>query len=77
MEGAGDQAGVQTNYRCPSPIDGETLHWQQLLQRLIALIRVIATQNIALGGTTDRLNEPNNGNFLKFVEMLGILNTIR
>ncbi|XP_045067422.1 uncharacterized protein LOC121553274 [Coregonus clupeaformis] len=57
-------------------IDGETLHWQQVLQRLIALMRVMATQNIALRGTTDRLNEPNNRNFLKFVEMLGIFDGI-
>jgi hypothetical protein len=57
-------------------IDGETLHCQQVLQRLIALIRVMATQNIALRGTTDRLNEPNNGNFLKFVEILGIIDLI-
>ncbi|XP_038834519.1 endoplasmic reticulum resident protein 27-like [Salvelinus namaycush] len=36
----------------------------------------MATQNIALCGTTDWLNKPNNGNILKFVEMLGIFDGI-
>ncbi|CDQ78603.1 unnamed protein product [Oncorhynchus mykiss] len=49
---------------------------QQLLQRLIALIRLKATQNIALRGTPDWLNKPNNGNILKFVVMLGIFDGI-
>ncbi|KAK6310627.1 hypothetical protein J4Q44_G00186820 [Coregonus suidteri] len=64
-------------------IDGKTLHWQQVLQRLMALIGLMATQNIAatwdhlaLRGTTDRLNEANNGNFLKFMELLGIFDLI-
>ena len=70
VEGAGVPPGVQANYRCPmgfwrrdSPLaagDAET-HGPD-------------TRNghPEHCGTTDRLNEPNNGNFLKFVEMLGI-----
>uniref|UniRef100_H2ZZP5 Uncharacterized protein n=1 Tax=Latimeria chalumnae TaxID=7897 RepID=H2ZZP5_LATCH len=51
-------------------------HWQNVLERLIALIRVLGTQNIALRGTSDKLFEPNNGNFLKFVELMGMFDSV-
>uniref|UniRef100_H2ZZP6 Uncharacterized protein n=1 Tax=Latimeria chalumnae TaxID=7897 RepID=H2ZZP6_LATCH len=57
-------------------IKAETQHWQNVLERLIALIRVLGTQNIALRGTSDKLFEPNNGNFLKFVELMGMFDSV-
>ncbi|XP_065662783.1 uncharacterized protein LOC136085408 [Hydra vulgaris] len=52
-------------------IQSETQHWRQVLERIITLIRTLAGQNLALRGTCEKLFEPNNGNFLKFIEILG------
>ncbi|XP_004212409.2 zinc finger MYM-type protein 1 [Hydra vulgaris] len=52
-------------------IQSETQHWRQVLARIITLIRTLAGQNLALRGTCEKLFEPNNGNFLKFIEFLG------
>lgn len=54
----------------------ETVHWQNVLQRLISLIKVMAVQNLAFRGSTDRLFEHNNGNFLKLVEMIGLFDSV-
>ncbi|KAG8434798.1 hypothetical protein GDO86_012953 [Hymenochirus boettgeri] len=51
-------------------LKSETQHWRNVLTRLIILIRTLATQNIAFRGTSSKLHERNNGNFLKFVEAI-------
>ncbi|XP_047129453.1 zinc finger MYM-type protein 5-like [Hydra vulgaris] len=45
----------------------EEKYWQQILKRLIALVRVLGEQNLAFRGTNETLYSANNGNFLKFV----------
>lgn len=54
----------------------ETIHWQNVLQRLISLIRVMAMQNLPFRGSTDRLFGHNNGTFLKLVEMIGLFDSV-
>lgn len=54
----------------------ETIHWQNVLQRLISLIRVMSMQNLPFRGSTDRLFEHNNGTFLKLVEMMGLFDSV-
>uniref|UniRef100_A0A8C5MKC1 TTF-type domain-containing protein n=1 Tax=Leptobrachium leishanense TaxID=445787 RepID=A0A8C5MKC1_9ANUR len=54
----------------------EEQYWQQVLQRLIALVRVLAMQNLAFRGTNDKLYSAGNGNFLKFVEYLALFDPI-
>ncbi|CAM5083697.1 unnamed protein product [Natator depressus] len=51
-------------------IASEFLYWQNVLKRLIAIVKLLATQNLALRGTSDQLYVPNNGNFLKIVELM-------
>uniref|UniRef100_A0A8C3S7H5 TTF-type domain-containing protein n=1 Tax=Chelydra serpentina TaxID=8475 RepID=A0A8C3S7H5_CHESE len=51
-------------------IASESLYWQNVLKRLIVILRMLATQNLALRGTSDQLYVPNNGNFLKIVELM-------
>ena len=57
-------------------IDEETQHWRALLTRLCAIIRCLAVQNLALRGSTSILFAPNNGNFLKIVELFGLFDNV-
>lgn len=54
----------------------EEKYWQQILERLIALIRVLGAQNLALRGTKEQLFTVGNGNFLKFVEYLALFDPV-
>ncbi|KAM7152033.1 zinc finger MYM-type protein 1-like isoform 1-T2 [Macrochelys suwanniensis] len=47
-----------------------SLYRQNVLKRLIAIVRMLATQNLALCGTSDQLYVPNNGNLVKIVELM-------
>ena len=51
-------------------------YWEQILERLIALTRVLGTQNLAFRGNKERLFEPGNGNFLKFCEYLALFDPV-
>ena len=51
-------------------IEAERRRWREVLTRLVAIIQSLAERNIALRGTTDTLHQPNNGNFLKEVELM-------
>ncbi|XP_047137607.2 zinc finger MYM-type protein 1-like [Hydra vulgaris] len=67
-----------------STIDAEILrkmkneekYWQQILKRLIALVRVLGEQNLAFRGTNETLYSANNGNFLKFAQYLAIFDSL-
>uniref|UniRef100_H3BAJ7 HAT C-terminal dimerisation domain-containing protein n=1 Tax=Latimeria chalumnae TaxID=7897 RepID=H3BAJ7_LATCH len=56
-------------------LSSETEHWHNVLHRLVALTQTLAVQNLAFQAT-DRLYEPGNGNFLKFVELMGMFDGI-
>lgn len=51
-------------------IDRERKRWTAVLERIIEIIKFLAGQNIAFRGTTEKLYDPNNGNFLKLVESI-------
>ncbi|XP_069616009.1 zinc finger MYM-type protein 1-like [Ranitomeya imitator] len=57
-------------------IEEQEKYWHQILERLIALVRVLGTQNLAFRGSNDALFASNNGNFLKFVEYLAMFDPI-
>ncbi|XP_023214961.1 zinc finger MYM-type protein 1-like [Centruroides sculpturatus] len=48
----------------------EVEHWDKVLRRLIALTMIMAQQNIPFRGSSDKVYEENNGNFLKILEFL-------
>ncbi|KAF0746396.1 zinc finger MYM-type protein 1-like [Aphis craccivora] len=49
----------------------ETKYWKDIIERIISVIQTLGTQNLALRGSSDKLYEFDNGNFLKFIELLG------
>ncbi|XP_065677373.1 zinc finger MYM-type protein 1 [Hydra vulgaris] len=57
-------------------INEKEQYWQRILERLIALVRVLATQNLAFRGTNEKLYNNANGNFLKFVEYLALFDPL-
>ena len=48
----------------------ETKRWNQVFQRLVAIVQFLAERNLAFRGSIERIGEPSNGNFLGLVELL-------
>lgn len=48
----------------------EKKRWRAIIERLIAVVQFLASQNLAFRGTSTKLYHKDNGNFLKAVEML-------
>ena len=57
-------------------IKNEEKYWQQILKRLIALVRVLGEHNLAFRGTNETLYSANNGNFLKCVQYLAMFDPL-
>ncbi|XP_042320469.1 zinc finger MYM-type protein 1-like [Sceloporus undulatus] len=57
-------------------IASETHHWQNVMKRLVGIVQVLASQNLSLYGTSDQLFVPDNGNFLKIVELMGEFDSV-
>lgn len=51
-------------------IDLEIQHWRGVLKRILSIIKLLSSQCLAFRGKTEHLFLPNNGNFLKLVELL-------
>ncbi|KAF2893480.1 hypothetical protein ILUMI_12698 [Ignelater luminosus] len=51
-------------------LEGRRRLWTAVLKRIIEIMTFLARQNLVLRGTTERLYESNNGNFLKLVECI-------
>ncbi|XP_019346199.1 uncharacterized protein LOC109283921 [Alligator mississippiensis] len=51
-------------------------YWQQILQRLIALVRVLSGQNLAFCEANEKLYSAGNRNFLKCIEYLALFDPV-
>ncbi|XP_064111534.1 zinc finger MYM-type protein 1-like [Macrobrachium nipponense] len=51
-------------------INNEQRRWREVLTRFVAIIHSLAERNLPLRGSTYTLYQPNNGNFLKEVELM-------
>ena len=48
----------------------ETKRWNQVFQRLVAIVQFLAERNLAFRGSIERVGEPSNENFLGLVKLL-------
>ena len=46
------------------------MNWRGVLERLLAIVQFLAKNNMAFRGTEEKLNAPNNGNFLGLVQLV-------
>ena len=51
-------------------IDKEKVHWKNVLYRILAVVKRLATNNIAFWGDNEKIFEEHNGNFLSIIEMI-------
>jgi hypothetical protein len=51
-------------------IKKEKINWRAVLTRILAVVHYLAENNGAFRGKTEKLSQPNNGNFLELIEML-------
>lgn len=68
--------GQLLNSKLAQQIKEEEKYWLQILERLIALVKVLGSQNLAFQGSNEKLHTIGNGNFLKFVELLSLFDPI-
>lgn len=51
-------------------INRETKYWQSVIERIFYVIQFLGEQNLAFRGSSNKLFEKSNGNFLKCIEMI-------
>ena len=51
-------------------INDEKIRWHNVFQRLLAIVQFLAEHNMAFRGSSDKLHEPQNGNFLGLVQLI-------
>ncbi|XP_050523340.1 zinc finger MYM-type protein 1-like [Daktulosphaira vitifoliae] len=51
-------------------VERERLYWIQILKRVVAVVKKLASRGLALRGDTSKLGFKNNGNFLMAIELL-------
>ncbi|XP_050304972.1 zinc finger MYM-type protein 5-like [Anthonomus grandis grandis] len=54
----------------------EKERWRAIIKRMICIVQYLAGQNLAFRGDSQKLYHPNNGNFLKLIEMLAKFDSV-
>ncbi|CAM4514999.1 unnamed protein product [Caretta caretta] len=52
-------------------LESEKQHWHRVLERLLSIVEYLSTNNLAFRGSIEKLFQPQNGNFLGLVQLLG------
>ncbi|XP_026396884.1 uncharacterized protein LOC113291577 [Papaver somniferum] len=58
-------------------IKKEKDYWNQVLIRIVSLVKTLAKNNFAFRGDVDKIGEAHNGNFLSFIEMIAEFDLIQ
>jgi len=64
------KAGKTIDHTAIALLQAEQNRWREVVKCLISIIQSLAERNLALRGSVDNINSPNNGNVLKEVELL-------
>lgn len=51
-------------------LDDEIEYWRNVLKRVVAVVKALATRGLAFRGTDERIGSPNNGNFMMSLELI-------
>ncbi|XP_030410240.1 uncharacterized protein LOC115647690 [Gopherus evgoodei] len=57
-------------------LESEKQHWSRVLERLLSIVEYLSTNNLAFRGNVEKLFQPQNGNFLGLVQLLGKFDTV-
>ncbi|KAF8067095.1 hypothetical protein N665_1154s0002 [Sinapis alba] len=52
-------------------INKEKKHWIDVMLRIIVVVKTLAERNLAFRGENEKVSDPNSGNFLVFIKMIG------
>ncbi|XP_063754676.1 uncharacterized protein LOC134874557 [Eleginops maclovinus] len=65
------QTNTTIDYQEQTLLEAEKRRWRDVLKRLLKITLSLASRNLSFRGSSQCLYEPDNGNFLKEVELLG------
>src|SRR6218665_862246 len=51
-------------------IDTRKKYWKDLLKRILALVLFLGERGLAFRGSSDKIDDSNNGNFLGIIQLL-------
>ena len=51
-------------------IDTRKKYWKDLLKRILAVVLFLGERGLAFRGSSDKIDDPNNGNFLGIIQLL-------
>lgn len=69
----GEKLG-KVNSQLTEMIDREISYWQMLLQRVVVVIKVLASRELPLRGSTEVFGSNSNGNYMMLLEVLAEFN---
>ncbi|XP_050792381.1 zinc finger MYM-type protein 1-like [Gopherus flavomarginatus] len=68
--------GEIVNRRWLVLLESEKQHWRRVLEHLLSIVEYLSTNNLAFRGSIEKLFQPQNGNFLGLVQLLGKFDTV-
>lgn len=70
------QTNMTIDHQALTLLEAEKKRWRDVLKHLLKITLSLASWNLSFRGSSQCLYEPDNGNFLKEVELLGSFDTM-